>query len=174
MLKFLSSVAIALTLVFAPVQKSEAAVGLIAAPAVIVVGGVVAAVGGVLTIDAFAEGPICTAPGFDGILSCLFTGVVGLSLAGVGLLILDGEQELAFAEANSSMKHLKGVSAEEIAVYNSELDQLNAINAEITAEVKADKSVDAKARWSEMSSLVSPETMKIAALNGEALLKSIR
>ncbi len=173
-MKFISSLAIALTLVFAPVQKSEAAVGLVAAPAVIVVGGVVAAVGGVLTIDAFAAGPICTAPGFDGVLSCLFTGIIGMSVGAVGLLILDGEQELAFSEARSSMKHLKGVSAEEIAVYNSELDQLNAINSEITAEVKADKSVDAKARWMEMSEHLSPETMKIAALNGKALLKSLK
>lgn len=174
MLKFLSSFAIALTLIFAPVQKSEAAVGLIAAPAIIVVGGVVAAAGGIATIDGFVGGPFCKMGSFDGVLSCVFFAITGMVVGAIGLVILDGEQSLAFSEVDSSMKHLKGISSEEIAVYNAELDQLNAITAEITAEVAADKKVDAESRWNEMSDLLSPATMKIAGLNGEALLKSLK
>ena len=174
MLRFLSVFALSFTLIFAPVQKTEAAVGLIAAPAIIVVGGVVAAAGGIATIDGFVSGPLCTMGSFDGVLSCAFFAITGMVVATVGIIILDGEQSLAFSEVNSSMKHMKGVSAEDIATYNSELDQLNAINAEITAEVAADKSVDAESRWVKMSDLLSPATLKIAGLNGEALLKSIK
>jgi hypothetical protein len=175
MKKFFASFAVTITLLFAPIQKADAAVGIVATPAVLVVGGVVAAVGGVGLIDTLTDvGLICKLPGFDGFFSCFGEFVVGAALSVAGLVILDGQQTLAFEEVSPSMKHLSGVSAEEIAVYNSELDQLNAINAQITAEVSANKNLDASARWSEMSDLLAPATMKIAALNGQALLKSLQ
>lgn len=174
MLRILASLAIALTLTLAPARRAQATVGIVAAPALIAVGSIVALAGGVAFLDGNFGGPLCKIKSFDGVLSCVFFAMSGLVVAGVGLVILDGDQSLAFSEVDASMEHLASVGQQEIETYNNELDQLNAINSQIAEEIATDSSTDGKARWADLGALLSPATLKIAALNGEALLGSQR
>jgi hypothetical protein len=163
MKKFFMSALIALSLITIPTKNSEAAVGLIAGPAVTTVGALVTLTSGV----GFALG--------ETILNSWDLTIISVyMILPVGLLLLDGEQTVAFSEVNSTMTHLKSVSADEIETYNAELDQLNAINEQISAEVAADKNTDAKARWTDMSALVSPATLKIAGMNGALLMEKLK
>ncbi len=169
MKKVFASLLLAFTLIFTPTHKSEAAVGgllslAVSVPAVIAVGGVSTLVGGVAFLIGDRTG------GDTGFV--LFFGGGALLLLGIALL--DGEQAIEFAEVNPSMKHLQGISQDDMETYNSELDQLNAINAQITEEAAADRDIDAKARWSEMGEALSPATLKIAGLNGALLMKSLK
>lgn len=172
--KFLLSFFLSVSLLLAFPLEGRATVGLVTAPALIAVGGVVAATGGIGFIDGTLEGPLCRIKKFDGVLSCVIFAVSGLVVAALGLVILDGEKSLAFSRMDLSMPHLSGVTEEELSVYHDELDQLNFIAREITEEASKTTDFDARSRWLELGNLLSPASLKLAGLSGEAFLRRFR
>lgn len=95
----------------------------------------------------------------------LGSGIILVSVAAgfFGFLLLDGEQEAKFAELTPEGAEAIGVSAAELEIYNSEIEQVNAIAREIGSELvkQNSESVElARDLWMELGSELSPETMK--------------
>lgn len=91
--------------------------------------------------------------------------VLVVSAAGgyFGFLLMDGQQEAKFGELSSEGASQLGISASELAIYNSEVEQVNAIAREIGSELAAQNSDSAdRARdlWMEYGTQLAPETMK--------------
>lgn len=91
--------------------------------------------------------------------------VLLLATAGafIGVLLLDGEQEAKFSELSLDSAEDLGITASELEIYNSEVEQVNAIAREIGSELNRQGSESAElARdlWIELGTQVSPETMK--------------
>ncbi len=173
MKKLLLSLSLCFGLVTATTPKSDAAVGaLISAPAVMTVGGVVALVGGVgfAVVAHRTEGA-----GMEGLFEYIFFGGAGLVTAGIGLVILDGDQqgELAFSRVAADSAAHSGFSAAEIATYNRELSRLNAIQQTISAEVAGNPRLNTQARWQVLGARLSPATLEIAGHNGSAFLQHV-
>lgn len=178
MKKLLASLVMALSITISATPKAQAGIGaLISVPAVVTIGGVAAASGALLFVDAagLIWRPISCHQSGAVDFSCLGSGMVSILMITAGLIVLDNEDgKISFHEANKQMKHLKNFSSKDIAQYNSELDQLNAINAEIAEEVSLDETVDAKSRWEDLGTHLSPATMQIAGANAANLLKSLK
>lgn len=147
-------IAIALLTTISMPKRSEATFGLVTGPASWVV------VGGSLIGVAFVLGML-GAPG-------------GLAFW-PGVFLLDGEQgrEVIFNEVSIDEAHFLNMSSEEVARYNDELEQVNAIRQDILVELaKTNEPTHEQARqlWNEMGKdLLSPEaftaTMKIFEAN---------
>jgi hypothetical protein len=87
--------------------------------------------------------------------------ILGTLAAGVGLLVLDGEQDYQFQELSPAHAKKIGVTPEELVVYNSEIDQANILMAEVKIELsKIEKPTaqDSVVAWSAVKDLVSSET----------------
>jgi hypothetical protein len=92
-------------------------------------------------------------------------GVLALAAAGgfFGLILLDGEQKAEFSELSSETAQDLKISAIEREIYNSEVEQVNAIAREIGSELTkqgSDSAELARDMWIELGSELSPETMK--------------
>lgn len=90
------------------------------------------------------------------IVSSLFSGFWGF-------VILDGEQEGKFSELSPDAAKSIGVSEQERLIYNSEIDQVNAIAREIGLELESlnsDSPEVARDLWLDLGSELSQETMK--------------
>lgn len=151
--KAVVSCALALTLV----NPARGAVGASFAAPVAVVMGVaamgVAAAGGYGSYRLFkAHKPVLGGA----------VGVLSLGMGYFGFLLLDGEQEAKFTELTADAAESLKVSAADIEIYNSEVEQVNAIAREIGEELADDpENVErSKALWAELGSQLSPETMK--------------
>lgn len=91
--------------------------------------------------------------------------VLVVSAAGgyFGFLLMDGQQEAKFGELSPEGASQLGISASELAVYNSEVEQVNAIAREIGSELAAQNSDSAdlaRDLWMEYGTQLAPETMK--------------
>ncbi len=160
-MKWFRNVAVSCALLVTMISPSRAAVGASFAAPIAVVAGVacigVSAVGAYGGYRLIKKGT--TAMTVAGV------GVILLSVAGgyFGLLLLDGQQEAKFAELSLDEANNLNVSQNDIAIYNSEIEQVNAIAREIGSELNAQKSDSAElARdlWIELGTELSPETMK--------------
>lgn len=152
MKKFLRSMMFALlTVVTLTASKpSHAIVGLVAAPGLVTAGAVMGVAGMVVT-QAGAEG------GFDGIGAILFGGVLTV----VGIVVLDGEQGLAYGEVSPEQAHELGLTNKELLSFNAEIDQVNAIASHIDSELGAMKNPtveDSAALWQSLKAAIAPET----------------
>mgnify|MGYP003390206199 CR=1 FL=1 len=166
-MKIVTSFVIALllsTILFTP--KSHALVGwIVKSPTTRSVGGVVIAGG-------LAFSFIGARTASDGWVA-LGNMIGGWMVAGLGLVILN-EQQIAEAEFTALNTTTKNYNDEELATYNSELAQLNAVHQTVVAQVRADANLDEVQLWREYGALLSPATLKIAAFNGQRLLNTIR
>ena len=137
-------------------KPSQAAVGaVVSAP--LLIAGLVIAGGGAIVTATTANSCVGDSSGLCAGLTLLF----GLPVIAVGLIMLDGEQEIAFQELNLSQASRIGVSEAELVVYNSEVDHANMLLAEVKAELsqKTNPSEeDSASAWSNVKDLVSPET----------------
>lgn len=139
-------------------KPSQAAVGaFVAAP--LLIAGVVVAGGGVVTYaigskDCDDQYGLCKG------LWQLFMAPVVL----IGLVMLDGEQQVAFNELSSAQASKLGISEADLAIYNSEVDQVNMLAADVKSELSQLKKPtlkDSAAAWSNVKDLVSPETYAV-------------
>ncbi len=139
-------------------KPTQAAVGAIVATPVLVAG---------LYITAVAAGGTIA-----GLISCKKSGdnsglckglilLVGAPVILLGLVVLDGEQDVEFRELNITEASKLGVSEDDLAVYNSEVDQANMLMADVKAELSQKKKAtaeDSKVAWNAVKDMVSAET----------------
>ncbi len=80
-----------------------------------------------------------------------------------GFLLLDGEQKAQFSELSSEGAEGLKISESDREIYNSEIEQVNAIAREIGSELAkqgSDSAELARDMWIELGTELSPETMK--------------
>lgn len=161
-MKSFKKAVLSLVLITSFVSPSKAALGVSFAAPIAVVAGVAAmavsggaAYGGYRLIKRGGTGST-------------IAGIAALALSAggayFGLLLLDGEQSAEFSELSASQASALKVSADDIAIYNSEVEQVNAIAREI-GEVLTKNGKDnvelSTELWMDLGTNLSPETMKV-------------
>jgi hypothetical protein len=158
--------------------KSHAVTGLLVKKKVVkVIGGIGMAGGGVLTGMGLAIAG-SNASGWAAVGAAIAAGVYlgyGIILGGIGLIILDDKQTVADVEfAKLAGTNAAGMDAYAVAVYNSELEELNAVRKTIQAELDPENSME-KARdlWNQYSGYLSPETKALAEAQATHFMKQM-
>jgi hypothetical protein len=148
--------------------KAEAVVGLIIKNRITtVIGGIGTAGGLVVTTMGVVTYATAVTTGWAALGTAIAAAAItgyGIIIAGIGLVILDDKETVAdFEFVKLSQKEAPQFDAADIATYNSELAELNAIRKTMQVEIKADQTVeDAKKLWLNYSQYLSPETKEIA------------
>lgn len=155
--------------------KAEAAIGLIvknrtaktvggigaASSAVVFGGGLLLAEAGVVTFNIASAVLFVTGTMFFGAL---------------GLITLDGETiaDVEFMPIKKTTQS-DGLTMDEVRMYNSELDELNAIRKSVQTELaEDDSSEDAKELWNAYKGQLHPYTVKVAELKALELAKKFK
>lgn len=159
MQKLKAFIAVLLTVVTLSHSKpSQAAVGAFVSTPVLIAGLVIAGGSGVLTLSGMKK---C---GNSGESSGLCQGLIlllGLPFIALGVIVLDGEQGVAFKELSSAEASQLDIPASDLAVYNAEVDQANMLLADVKAELASKKKAtaeDSVNAWENLKDTVSPET----------------
>ncbi len=141
-------------------KPSQAAVGAAFSTPVLIAGIVIAGGGTLVAAKSLLVDCRNDSSGMCAGLTVLILGPVVL----LGLVLLDGEQQVEFQELSQSQAQKLGISSSELAVYNSELDQANMLVADVKSELsrmeKADEN-DSAAAWASVKDMVSPETFSV-------------
>ena len=137
----------------------------------IVKSSTVKSIGGVVTAGGVGFAFIGSRTASDGWVA-LGNLLGGLMVAGLGLIILDDQQE-AEAQFTPLSKDYPLFTEDEISTYNNEIDELNAIHQTVTHELELDPKARANDLWTKYGDVLTPSTLKIAAYNGERLLRSM-
>ena len=156
---FLASL-LCLSIFIGNTPKAEAVVAIaIKNRTVRTVGGVVTAAGvSGVTISAIVAN-------VTGSYSAIGLMILSVPVAIVGLVILDEKNaDLKFSQLPLNKARVLAVSPEDIAIYNTEVEELNVVKETIESRV-SDKSTEADIDylWSEYKDTLSPETLKVAA-----------
>jgi hypothetical protein len=98
--------------------------------------------------------------------------IVSGPLAFAGIIVLDEKNAtMEFAVLSPDNGSNVGATQEELVIYNSEVDELNAVKAEIESRTSEDSSSEEIAGiWKEYVDTLSPETLKVAGLVAKKLL----
>jgi hypothetical protein len=147
--------------------KASAAVGLIIKHKTARVVGGVMTVGGVATF--FGS---MLASSFVSATISIAVMVVSVPVAAVGLVVLDEKDaDLSFSELSEEDASKIEATAFELNVYNTEVDQLNAVKVEIESRVTDETSTEEiNCLWQEYKDKLSPETLKVAGLVAQKVL----
>ncbi len=100
--------------------------------------------------------------GVDNFLWGAVIAMGSLASLGIGLLVLDGEQGMVFAELDQANAEKLGVSESERLSFNSELDQVNALAEYVDSELAAIRNPtpeDAKSLWNTVTDTIHPLTL---------------
>ncbi len=142
-------------------KPSQAAVGALVSTPVLIAGLVIGGAGLVGTtigvVKCNRDGGGGEGSGLCGALMIL----IGAPVIILGLVVLDGEQEVQFRELNDQEAAKIGIPSEDLAVYNSEIDQANMLIADVKTElskIKKPTAQDSAAAWNGVKDLVSPAT----------------
>lgn len=161
MIKLRALFAVLLTVVFLTHSTpSEAAVGKLTHNQKVVTAGLYI-MGAGAAIGAVGYGIVAASCEGLGCLGVLIPMMAGALVAGVGLITLDGEQQIEFKALPKASASALGVSEADREIYNQEIDQANFLLKEVSAELaktKAATAADSATLWEQMSSLVSPAT----------------
>jgi len=155
--------------------RADALVGWIFKSKVVkVIGGVGAIGGGVMTTGALVTAVVSSTGGG---LGALLVFVYGSAITGLGLIILD-DNELADIEFRKielqNTEDYLGFSAKDVAIYNSEIELLNAVRQTIVSEVSESESTeDAEALWLEYADVLNPVTFEIAKAKAKAFVEAL-
>jgi hypothetical protein len=156
---FLASL-LCLSIFIGNTPKAEAVVAIaIKNRTVRTVGGVVTAAG----VSGFTISAIVA--NVTGSYSAIGLMILSVPVAIVGLVILDEKNaDLKFSQLPLKKARVLAVSPEDIAIYNTEVEELNVVKETIESRV-SDKSTQADIDylWSEYKDTLSPETLKVAA-----------
>ncbi|MFL5783592.1 MAG: hypothetical protein ACJ76H_03210 [Bacteriovoracaceae bacterium] len=163
MQKLKAFIAILLTVVTLTHSKpSQAAVGAAFSTPVLIAGLAIGGVGVVGSVIGLAK---CNQQSGDSAAWCgVIVVLLGVPVVLIGLVVLDGEQQLSFRELNNNEAAKIGVSAQELAVYNSEIDQANMLLSNVKEDLSAINNPtekDSINAWSSVRDLVSPETYSV-------------
>ncbi|MFL5786358.1 MAG: hypothetical protein ACJ76H_17195 [Bacteriovoracaceae bacterium] len=92
--------------------------------------------------------------------------IVSGPLAFAGLIVLDEKNaSMDFAVLSPENASAIGASSDELAVYNSEVDELNAVKADIESRTTEEASnEEITGLWKEYVDSLSPQTLKVAGL----------
>ncbi|EQC47340.1 hypothetical protein M900_1000 [Bacteriovorax sp. Seq25_V] len=84
----------------------------------------------------------------------------------IGLVLLDSDTaNFEFVQIEHNKISEFGLSDEEIEIYNSEIEEVNLVFAEVQSHLTKDSSVeDAKNLWEEHKDLLSDETFKVLSV----------
>ena len=139
-------------------KPSQAAVGALVSTPVLIAG---LAIGGAGLLGTAAGVAGCNRNG-DSMNICRdITILIGSPIILLGLIVLEGEQEVQFRELTPSEAAKIGISGDELAVYNSEIDQANMIMGDVKSElskIERPTAQDSAAAWNNVRDLVSPAT----------------
>lgn len=141
-------------------KPSQAAVGALVSTPVLIAGLAIGGTGLVgTTIGLFkcGESGSGDAQGWCG----AFILILGIPVILLGLVVLEGEQEVQFRELNNAEASKIGITNDELEVYNSEIDQANMLIADVKAElskIKKPTAKDSSAAWNDVKDLVAPAT----------------
>ncbi len=177
MKKIVLSFLLCLGLAGIPTQRAHATTTLLGGPLVYAVGGGLIIAGGFMGIMGYqrwVENNV-RRPVARGTLSIIGTYVLLVPMF-FGALMLDSEQEaeLEFRVITDGQRGLRDIAARDIAIYNSQVNELNAVYQTVTAEVARDASVLPQDRWEAYSDLLAPETLRVAATLVERGLRPAR
>ncbi len=161
-MKSFKKAVLSLVLITSFASPSKAAVGIsFAAPPAVLAGvAVMAAGGGVGYLGYRLVKKGGTAHTVEGVGAF----IVAAAVAYVGLIILDGQRSAEFSELSLDHAAKLDVTAGDIEIYNSEVEQVNAIAREI-GDVLMEKGQDnvelSTELWMDLGTNLSPETMKV-------------
>jgi hypothetical protein len=139
-------------------KPSQAAVSIFTGGATAIVGlkvigvGVVGGLTGMAVVGANCDGE-CLEP--------IIPFILGTLVVALGVVILDGEQQIEFQELNAKKASLLGVTKAERESFNSELDQVNMLLKEVAenmTSLEEPTAQDSVAAWNGVKDLVSPLT----------------
>ena len=93
-------------------------------------------------------------------------GILSIGVTLVGLVVLDSkdQQGAVFGTLDDKTAQAMNISSNELAAYNSELDEVNAIRDEVTARLLESKNPtvqESQAAWSELKGSISPESFSV-------------
>ncbi len=161
--KLKAFIAVLLTVVtLTHTKPSQAAVGALVSTPVLIAGLVIGGAGLVGTAIGVAK---CgDGGGGEGSGLCsAFMILIGAPVIILGLVVLDGEQQVEFRELTKAEAKKLEISAADLAVYHSEIDQANMLIADVKTElskIAKPTAQDSEKAWSSVKDLVSPETFE--------------
>lgn len=137
-----------------PATKSHAIVGVATGNAPMALAGLASPVVGYAGVFVGAETGICHE--FE-CLTIFALGIIG------GLILLDEEgAEVSFEKISLEQASKLKLSQKEITIYNSEIDEINAVFEEVSNELAEDSTIDdARNIWQEYKEYLSPESFKV-------------
>jgi hypothetical protein len=173
LMSFVLSFTILLVATMPVAPKSEAIVGIIIkSRQARVIGGLSAGGGTLFSViiynAALASGATGWAALQVGISAAVYVSL-GLTVGFLGLVVLDDKTVADFKFLPLEIQ--TGEHQEALEIYNSELDQLNAIKERIEADLEANESLDAKTLWDDYGSSLSPETLMVAKAIADGFVK---
>lgn len=166
------------TLSYSP--KAEAAVGLILKNrTTLIISAISAGLSGISAGIAALGGGAVAGGGVLLIPTLPIWGSLGFVVFGaLGIILLDDNTvlEMSYSPIDVNQPELyRGLSLEEVEVYNSEVEELNAIKKTIQAEITDESSVDdLNALWNSYKNFLSPETVKVAEYKATQVLENLK
>jgi hypothetical protein len=158
---FLATV-LSVSILFSTAPKAEAGVGLLLRDEAVKSMGGIVGVSGLATLGGGIF--LSSIFGYNGVLAMAV--VVGYSAAITGLIILDEKNaDLRFTPMTLETAGGLGVTSAELAVYNSEVEELNLIRSEVESRINRQSTQEEVNQiWMGYKDYLSPETMKVAGL----------
>jgi hypothetical protein len=155
-------------------QKSEAVVGLlIRNRTTAVVGGLTAGSGIIFSSIIYGAAVSSGATGLAALQVAIYATIfvsLGWTAAVLGIVVLDDKSvnDFKFLPLDNRDNH------DAINVYNSEIDQLNAIKERIEYEYDQNPKIDTKSLWNEYAQSLSPETFSVAQAIADGFVKQLQ
>lgn len=160
---------------FSAPQNANALVGLVIANAPLAIAGA-AATAGAAGFEAYAFYSGQSEGYDDGQLSAAFAALMTVPLGLFGLVLLDGAigQTIQYKAVNAQEAQKLGLTSEEVASYNSHLEEVNLVLQSVESdlgEIKNPTTKDSAAVWSKYSGALPQATMSATAKISAAAFK---
>jgi hypothetical protein len=143
-------------------KPSQAAVGAISGNPVLVISGLKVAGNGAVALGVGVAAMRVDSPYFIALGG--YTGLIGAAAICIGLVMLEDSQDINFDQVSKTDAAKLGLNSSELEIYNSEIDQVNALAAHVDHELGklAQPTIqDSAAIWSSVQDTVSPESFKV-------------
>lgn len=154
MKNILKAAVLSILMVAMPISKSHAIVGVATGNAPLALAGLASPAVGYGMVFVGSETGMCHE--FE-CISFFALGIVG------GLIMLDeDESTLSFQKLDSKLANKYEIDAKSMNIYNSEIEEVNAIFEEVTSNLDKDSTIeDAQALWTEYREYISVQTYEV-------------